>query len=252
MDGCNDRSYLHPNAYPSTSAIHAQTSVVQTQTANAEPGPSRTRYDMNRAIGNEGADVPDVPPVPEHTYDIQVPATMPPIPVVRPNLVTIPAVDNGNQHFNGVAYVDIPSFVPQERVGRARLVQSFRDEILEDLVHDILLENGVAQYHITGHDLHQAQVEEAIANHGRVSGKPYLLSTNIYRHDWHPSTGNCTYSLNIKTGPPRGVAEYLEEHYAGVRFALWRYWGERKGIRLHHVHRYVNDFGPHGYFQAIM
>ncbi|KAJ9123875.1 hypothetical protein QFC22_000663 [Naganishia vaughanmartiniae] len=126
---------------------------------------------------------------------------------------TIPKLNEEGQRINIVAGVDIPVAVPRNPLERAQLVLACREEILQDLVQDILLENGVTQYHVTGHDLHQVQIEEAIANHGRVSGGPYLLSTNIYRHDWHPGTGDCTYSLNIQTGPPGGSAENLEEHY---------------------------------------
>ncbi|KAJ9112104.1 hypothetical protein QFC22_006405 [Naganishia vaughanmartiniae] len=136
--------------------------------------------------------------------------------------------------------------VPNTVEEKTHLVTLFREEILHNFV------NLREPVRVSAHDVRMREVQQALSNDAMLGQKPYLLMSNITRHDWHRSTGICEYTVNLKNGPKSGSAEHLAAYYAGVEHTLWEYWGSRKSIRPHHVRRYINAYNPQGFYQAMM
>lgn len=135
---------------------------------------------------------------------------------------------------------------------RMALVQRFREEVIQDMMQDFLKENEASQYRICAHEHHHTQLEIAVLNDGRADDKPYLVVEHIVRHDWHPVTGNCIYTVGIGGGPSRGSAETLAYHYSGVPYAVWEYWGKRTRTRQKLVTHYVDNFGTNDFYRVLM
>jgi hypothetical protein len=129
---------------------------------------------------------------------------------------------------------------------KTHLIFLFREEVLHNHV------NSSKPVRVSAHDIRMREVKQAIRNSGMLGDKPYLLASNITRHDWHHRTGVCIYTVNLKNGPKSGSGEHLAEHYAGVEHTLWEYWGSRNRIRHHHVRRFINLYDPQTFYQTIM
>jgi hypothetical protein len=146
----------------------------------------------------------------------------------------------------------IPIVEPHNARDRVQLATAFRHEVLHDWVYDTLISNGIIDLQVTAHQLHQAEIEGAISNFGRISGQEYVLVENIIRHDWHHASNDCLYTLSLPSGRVRGTAENLEERFAGVRYAVWQYWGNRGYVRQHNVRRYLDAFPRPSFYQTIL
>jgi hypothetical protein len=185
---------------------------------------------------------------------------MPPAPVLRPAEPVDPVepMDEDVQQPIGQlhsALIVIPAVVPDLAVDKAYLVMGFREELIQDLVRFGLGNEMENQYRVSPHSLRQVQVKEAIRNQGSLNGRPYLLTENLTRHDWHKKTGECIYTINIcdENGQQfRLSAEQLQKKFSGVPYSVWQYWGERTRVKDAHVHRYVHAFGRHDFYRAVM
>jgi hypothetical protein len=179
-----------------------------------------------------------------------VPAVWPSVPIVpqaQVHHVAGPANANARQQRELVHIT-----VPQDANSRRRLAVSYHDEILHDWIQDTLRESGIHDANVTADDIHSMEIQDALSNHGRVHGRPYLLCDHFLRHDWNPRTHNCVYTVQTPTGRHRGSAEGLEERFSGVRYAVWSYWGARGNVRRHNIQRYVETFGLHSFYATLM
>lgn len=178
----------------------------------------------------------------------------PSVPAARAPSVDepMPQVESQQPVFDpiqGFPLVEIEA--PRDDAHRAYLVHNFRQELLSDIVNVEHLKRHADQYPISVHDLRRAEVAEALLNDGLIEGQPYLLALNVTRHDWHPKTCDCIYTVNLAGGPRRGSAETLQCYFAGVPYALWEYWGERTRMTDLHVRNYVKVFNDTHFFRAI-
>jgi hypothetical protein len=146
----------------------------------------------------------------------------------------------------------VPITPSQDQDSRQILVDEFRREVLQDWIQDTLAENGIHNPTLTALDIYSIEVEEAIRNLGLVHGRPYLLFNQFIRHDWHPRSGDCIYTVQTPSGRQRGSAEGLEVSFSGVRYAVWNYWGERGHVRKANVERHLLMMGRHGFYQILM
>ncbi|KAJ9128246.1 hypothetical protein QFC24_000539 [Naganishia onofrii] len=204
------------------------------------------------------------------THWVPVPSSMPSVPVTTPTNGTSlqagtqagPAQDEPMHHDEVVnddlqqQVEDVPVAIPDQAVDddllRLLLVERFREEILQDMMHDYLREEGVTQYRVCPHKYHHTQLDVAVLKDGQINGRPYMVVEHITRHDWHPVTGNCIYTVGIADGPPRRSAETLANHYWGVPYAIWEYWGKRTRVRRNRVTTYVDNFGTNDFYRVIM
>jgi hypothetical protein len=178
-----------------------------------------------------------------------IPSTWPTVPSVsQPKPDGNANLENRN---NGQRNL-IEIVTPENQCTRRTLIDAFRREVLHDWIQDALAENGIHNPHISAFEIHSIEVDEAINNLGFVHGRPYLLVGHFIRHDWHPRSGDCIYTLQTPAGRERGSAEGLETRFSGVRYAVWSYWGERGHVRRDNVVRHLEMMGRHGFYQILM
>jgi hypothetical protein len=216
-EAINDESMPGPSGFNQRGK---QKEIVQGQETHSE-----TRDSVNPNVSSVWPSVPALPPLAEPEANLDQ---------------NVGPVGKGADQ-QGIL-VDIVA--PQDRDSRRNLIESFRLEILHDWVHDTLLQNGVNVPHVSAFDLHSAQMEEALSNLGLAHGRPYVHVNHFVRHDWHPRTGNCVYTVQSPIGRERGSAEELEVRFSGVRHAIWSYWGERGHVRRHNIVRYCRMSTP--------
>lgn len=178
-----------------------------------------------------------------------LPSSWPAIPSVsQPKADENAKLENENNRQRNL----IEIVTPENQCTRRTLVDAFRREVLHDWIQDALAENGVHNPHISALEIHSIEVDEAINNLGLVHGRPYLLVGHFIRHDWHPRSGDCIYTVQTPIGRQRGSAEGLEIRFSGVRYAVWSYWGERGHVRRDNVVRHLEMMGRHGFYQILM
>ncbi|KAJ9121115.1 hypothetical protein QFC24_005097 [Naganishia onofrii] len=208
------------------------------------------------------------------THWVPIPDNMPPVPYTTPtNEVLANPVRHGeplhiepahvepihideeindDTHTNEGILAVIPNAVAADPLSRLLLVEQFREEMLQEMMQEELNRNGITQHQVCAHEHHRTQLDEAVLNDGRINGRPYLVVEHITRHDWHPATGNCIYTVGTYGGPPRGSAETLTSHYSGVPYAIWEYWGKRTRVRPNCANTYVDNFGTNNFYRAII
>jgi hypothetical protein len=140
--------------------------------------------------------------------------------------------------------------MPQTEAERVMLCASFREEILQGEVNDVIAMHGI-QGNINAHDLAVVEISEALRTNGSVGSRPYIVRANITRHDWNRA-GNCIYTIVLDGVRYRGSGEDLDVQFFGLRRALWEYWAHRPQVRRARLVRYMRQYGSVGFFRAIM
>jgi hypothetical protein len=183
------------------------------------------------------------------SFSSNIPSTWPAVPSVsQPKPDGNANLENQNDGQRNL----IEIVTPENQCARRTLIDAFRREVLHDWIQDALAENGIHNPHISALEIHSIEVDEAINNLGFVHGRPYLLVGHFIRHDWHPRSGDCIYTVQTPAGRERGSAEGLETRFSGVRYAVWSYWGERGHVRRDNVVRHLEMMGRHGFYQILM
>ncbi|KAJ9116277.1 hypothetical protein QFC24_006794 [Naganishia onofrii] len=153
------------------------------------------------------------------THWVPIPDNMPPVPHTTPtNEVLANPVRHGEPlhvepthvepihideeinddiHTNEGILAVIPTAVAADLLSRLLSVEQFREEMLQEMMHEELNRNGITQHQVCAHEHHRTQLDEAVLNDGRINGRPYLVVEHITRHDWHPATGNCNSEATL-------------------------------------------------------
>ena len=150
---------------------------------------------------------------------------------------------------NGTIFEGI--YVPTTGTDRQRLIEFYRNEIINDEVHDLANLHGLVNIATNANDLELLEMQDAIHTNGHRVPQFHLHVNDIRRHDWD-RTGNCIYTVRVEGRPLRGDALSLQARLFGVRMALWNYWAHRPTVNAANIHFYVNHFGIFGFYQAIM
>ncbi|KAJ9124513.1 hypothetical protein QFC24_003304 [Naganishia onofrii] len=150
---------------------------------------------------------------------------------------------------NGTIFEGI--YVPTTGTDRQRLIEFYRNEIINDEVHDLANLHGLVNIATNANDLELLEMQDAIHTNGHRVPQFHLHVNDIRRHDWD-RTGNCIYTVRVEGRPFRGDALSLQARLFGVRMALWNYWAHRPTVNAANIHFYVNHFGIFGFYQAIM
>jgi hypothetical protein len=90
---------------------------------------------------------------------------------------------NGNIHANGSISAVIPNDVAADPLPRLLSIEQFREEMLQEMMHEELIRNGVIQHQICAHEHHRSQLDEVVLNDGRTSSRHYLVVEHMTRHD---------------------------------------------------------------------
>ncbi|KAJ9110431.1 hypothetical protein QFC19_001556 [Naganishia cerealis] len=144
---------------------------------------------------------------------------------------------------------------PRTSAERRELVSRFRDEVYREEVEMMMREEGINNIDMNIHDPNMVILMDTLRNYNvATDNTPFMTKDNIIRHDWSRD-GSCVYTLRFgrkNAELRRGSAEELETRFLGVKRALWEYWAHRPAVHVHHIRRYLLEFGAFGYYRTIM
>ncbi|KAJ9101276.1 hypothetical protein QFC21_003495 [Naganishia friedmannii] len=196
------------------------------------------------------------------TYRVPIPDDLPPVPYTTPAnaaspkpVIYVEPMRNNEEtsvsvHANENIPVDIPGGAVADPLSRLLLVEQFREEILQEMMHGELSRNGVVLHQICAHEHHRTQLDEAVLNDGRANGRPYLVVEHITRHDRHPATGSCIYSTIPSESMAALLVVLLKRWRAVIR--VFRTLSGNTGVRQNRVNTYVDNFGTNDSYRTIV